>query len=208
MQGIGVSIAEVLAISTFVFSFLCHVTPKLALFSMSSLFVFQFFLDIFYTEKFACSCPPRTTDNHQSREGYDTIDMQETGTLLENRHSQVQPVLQRRGDNFFSNAIFASERIALKIKQVLGNLLQNKIVKTIAFLLQVVGTLALAVLIWKEVHKSDPKGYLKPIIGLPLSVIVLSIIWSNKVQEFIAAPGNTSCKLPYSARYKAGEFFS
>ena len=198
------TVAEVLAISTFIFSVLCHLTQKLALFSTSAVFLFQFFLDIFYTSKNTCSCESLFATPHSAPRNYGPGTAAESQNLRGRREGQQREEEGEEGeDNSHGNTP------KKMIMRVLSDLFQNRVTKTVAFLLQILGILGLAGVIGLEFQKtSEPEVYLEPVIGLPLSIIVLSIVWSNKIQEYIAAPGKASWNRPYikyNARYKASK---
>ena len=74
--------------------------------------------------------------------------------------------------------------------------------KLVAFILQMIGILGLvAFLVYRSVSRGEAVNY-GPVIGLPLSFFVLSIVWSNRFQETITASG----KCGVSARYKSSKF--
>lgn len=102
------------------------------------------------------------------------------------------------------------ERWRLKIRKFFHLVLENKSTRFLASLLQISGIVGFIVFVVVKVNVRTE--ILLPAIVLPLSIPTLSIVWSNKVQEYLAIPqseversketGNT----PFSARYKASEF--
>ena len=173
--------------SVFVFCVLCYLTPDLALLSMQPVFAAQFLLDIWYT--------PSTCRVRNRQGSYSDLDT-----------PQIQPHVEHSEDDEEPRTETTLEKIISRLRYFFGLILKNKITKTAAFLLQVVGTGGIIVII---VLKKEPhKDYLVPVIALPLSLITLSVLWTNKFQEFLSAP--TQKPTPerdnvVTARYKASE---
>ena len=70
-------------------------------------------------------------------------------------------------------------------------ILENKVVKFFAFLLQVAGIFGFSALTLcsKLLGNQNSMSY-RTIIGYPVFCIVQSVLWSNVVQDFIAKPGS------------------
>ena len=68
-----------------------------------------------------------------------------------------------------------------------GIILENKIVKVFAFLLQLTGIIGFSAL-WSKLSMDTHYKSFWAIIGYPIVIIVLSIIWTNLFQEYIAQP--------------------
>lgn len=188
-QGIVTSILEVIATSTFVFSVLAYLPPELGLLCMQPVFVAQFMLDIFYTK---CSC------RHCTNIGYHNLDDQ-----------QHRPLNTLPNEEQPSTAESSFERVRSRLTHVSGTLLENKIMKTVALVLQIGGTtgLIVTVLIHMKRQNYQIHQYLVPVIGLPLSILTLSVLWSNKVQEFLSLPAKVNgSAILNNARYKASEY--
>lgn len=72
--------------------------------------------------------------------------------------------------------------------------------KLLAFTLQAAGIFGLVgYFAYKTLVRGDPIEY-RVVVGMPLTVLVLSIVWSNRCQQFIA----TSSIPDVPARYKSG----
>ena len=192
-QGAASSIVEVVAMNVFVFSVLCHLPPELALLSMQPVFVAQFLLDVWYT--------PCNIERHNcSRGGY-------TGVGDGSTESQTLPDLPPEDDV----QPRTEPKCYSKLGQILGLILENKITKTVALLLQIAGTAGILTIV--ILNKKAHQHYLVPVIGLPLSVATLAILWTNKFQEFLSAPQmspyyqapESESRVAASARYKASE---
>ena len=92
-------------------------------------------------------------------------------------------------------------------------LLENRATKVIALALQFAGV-SFFIVCWLIVMSEQNVGIryiykLRPMIGLPLSLLALSFIWSNKVQEWIAKPDNTlfnDGREKRTARYKSSTY--
>ena len=68
-----------------------------------------------------------------------------------------------------------------------GVIIENKIVKVLAFLLQLIGIVGF-IAVWTIKSKEPNYKLHRPVIGYPLVIVVLSILWTNVFQEFIAEP--------------------
>lgn len=87
-------------------------------------------------------------------------------------------------------------------KRYWSTVIENKLVKLVSVLLQFIGIVGfLAFLVIKARVTSEV--YLFPVIGMPLSIAILSIVWNNKIQEYLANPQRKSHNL---IRYKASEY--
>ena len=182
--------------SCFVFSVLCFLTPDLALLSMQAVFFIQFLLDVYYTPSICkCKGQPR-----KSRNDYSSLDPEMNScTCLGNNESNER----------FSGTIL--QQRLLKVKNFFRLLLENKQARFLAFFLQFTGIgalIAFVVIRHAQDHDVNAKQevYLLPVIVLPLSVTALSVVWSNKVQEYLATPESATCNPPFNARYKASKF--
>lgn len=186
-QGAASSIVEVVATSVFVFSVLCHLPPELALLSMQPVFVAQFLLDVRYT---TCN----TRGYNCSRDGY-------MGVRNTPPNTQILPDLPAGDDNEQPRT---KMKCYSKLGQILGLILENKITKTIALLLQIAGTGGILTIV--ILNKKAHQHYLVPVIGLPLSVATLAVLWTNKFQELLHQASESEGGVAANARYKASEF--
>ena len=186
LQGVVSSIAEVITISFFVFSVLCYLTADLALLTMQGVFFVQFLLDIYYTPSM-CNC------NSQRRSGYEVI-----GEIPQ---IAVQSV-RMEGD--FKQNESSLEKLRAKLRRFFQCILENKQIRFLAFMLQILGIGGLVAFIAVKA-KMKSNIDLNPVIALPLSITTLSILWSNKVQEYLVTPQSGICDPPFNARYKASE---
>ena len=86
-----------------------------------------------------------------------------------------------------------------RMRLFLGYILDNKFVKVVAFVMQVIGMGGIILTVILN-HKPDVEHHI-PAIALPLSVATLAVLWSNKFQEFL---NSVPASVPdYNARYKA-----
>ena len=75
--------------------------------------------------------------------------------------------------------------------------------KLFAFMLQLTGILGLVgYFLYKSLVLGDALEY-RVVVGMPLSLLVLSVVWSNRCQKFIARSPNKDV----SARYKSSKSF-
>lgn len=155
MQGLIVSLLEVLAICTLLFLVLSEFSPGVSILLFSSIFVSQTIINVFDSN--ACT----------HRSNYKQAFTKESN-------------LKRTGSGFTSFIGIST--------------------KVIAFLLQVVAILGImSYFAYKKVVLGEPLEY-RIVVGMPLAILVLSILWSNRCQEFIAR--SPVCGV--SARYKSG----
>lgn len=182
MQGALLSIIEVMAITTFVFLVAAELPASLTLLLLNGVFAFQIFIDFCYSKPCCCcsqSCSQCMRRNYTPMAG--------------NNEQAERPRPYR------------VEKLK-KVRQIINffeTLLENKTVKVFAFFLQIGGIMIL-IPTW-VVLMGHPNTYkLRPMVGLPLSLLVLSFIWSNKVQEWIAKADNTVfTDQKRTARYKS-----
>ena len=90
-----------------------------------------------------------------------------------------------------------------RVKFIFGKILENKPVKGVALLLQVAGIVGLVVyLVVEHDHAEFLEWYLRPIIAFPIVLLAMSIIWSDKIQVFLA---HTTRRVDetHTARYKS-----
>lgn len=74
--------------------------------------------------------------------------------------------------------------------------------KLLAFVLQVFGVLGLVgYFVYKTIVEGEPLEY-RVVVGMPLAILALSVVWSNRCQEFIV--GSSIPGVP--ARYKSGRY--
>ena len=98
-----------------------------------------------------------------------------------------------------------SKRLAV-LKEYSRMALENKVVKYIALVLQVGGILGLAIFLGvRRPEGTALSKILRPIIAFPIALLIMSFIWSDKVQKLIA---HTKRKVGKSctARYKSSKF--
>ena len=85
-------------------------------------------------------------------------------------------------------------------------MLENKITKFFALLLQIAGIFGF-VAMWVFHIRNQGYNMFRPMIGFPLVVFVLSVIWSNFFQEKIATVHKkNTVKEGVTARFKSSKF--
>ena len=160
--------------SVFVFSVLCYLTPELALLSTQSVFLSQLAMDTYYTP-WNGFCSNRRIKNNNKH--YDSVD-----------YGQRHPLLKGRDEEEESKIEFIANRFCFKVRQILGEILDNKLTKVTALILQVIGAGGLLGILILSC-KSQQSYLLVPVIALPLSIITLAFLWNNKFQdEFVSTP--------------------
>ena len=87
-------------------------------------------------------------------------------------------------------------------------LLENRFTKVVALLLQVVTTLVF-IIMWVIHTKQLSDTMLRPMVGYPLVVFALSVIWSNLFQDNIVAfHNNKSIKEGATAKFKSSKILT
>ena len=183
--------------SFFVFSVLCYLTADLAILTMQGVFFVQFLLDIYYIPSI-CNC------NSQCRSICRLYNQNRTSGYNEIGESAVQNV---HVESRFIQTESSFEKRSAKLRRFFQFILENKQIRFLAFLLQILGIGGLVAFIAVKAKMKSNIG-LNPVIALPLSITTLSILWSNKVQEYLVTPEAGLSDPSFNARYKASELIS
>ena len=95
-----------------------------------------------------------------------------------------------------------------KILRIVRVIFENKFTKLLALGLQVAGIISLAIYLGITLYDeqdSDMKA-LRPVIAFPLVLIVMSFIWSDRIQKLLAkAKDKENTPISHSARYKSSK---
>ena len=154
--------------ATFVYLVLPEVSSGIGIMLLCGVFISQILVDFYktpvpqfgtYCQKCTCNCQ-RSRRQEYHRLQSDPQPNTDTPCILHERHSM------------YSKA---------------GVIIENKIVKVLAFLLQLIGIVGFIV-VWTIKSKEPNYKLHRPVIGYPLVIVVLSILWTNVFQEFIAEP--------------------
>ena len=150
-----------LALTIFVYLILPEVTSGAGILLLSGVFIAQIAMDIYYTP-IPCYF---------------------------GSHSQKCSCLRRQQKGYHRtyNDLQPSPLVSHSVRSKAGIIIENKIVKVLAFLLQVMGIFGFSAL-WNELPKDTKYKSFWPIIGFPVVIIMLSIIWTDSFQEYIAQP--------------------
>ena len=177
IQGISIAILEVFTISTFVFLVLSYLPPNISILILSGVFFVQICIDIK-----RAPWKPAPASRHQ----YHNLEME----------APVKP-----------------SQLSLwlaTLKEWFRQLLENRTVKIVALVLQAVGILVLTIFLGVKKRDIDRGGsvavskILRPVIALPIALLIISFIWSDKVQKLIAHTNHIvgECR---TARYKSSK---
>lgn len=165
--GIG-SIAEVFAMTIFVYLILPEVSSVAGILLLSGVFVAQIAIDIYNTPI------PYFGSHHQKY------------SCLKRQRKEYHRLHSPETSPMTSVTVRQSHSVCL-IAEII---IENKMVKILAFSLQLTGIIGFSALWSKLSMDAHYKSYWT-IIGYPIVIIVLSIIWSNVFQEQIAEPKNS-----------------
>ena len=154
---------EVIAMSTLLFLVLTELSPVVSILVLNGVFFVQPFIDICTSRKkcFSDNCNIRKSDTG-TRSGYAQV--------------EEKPLINEgqgpRGD----------KKCFMVFQSWLRCVLEHCVVKVVALLLQLGGLVGLIIFWAVKMHN------MKPLISLPLVLISLSFVWSNRFQEAIARP--------------------
>lgn len=168
--------------TTFVYLVLPEVSPGVGILLLCGVFIFQICIDIVKTPNWYWGQRQGYCARAGERNGYDNM-------AAGNRQNLRCWVVMR----YF-----------VCIVQVL---FENKIAKVIALLLQIIGIFGF---IGMWVINLKPLNYnmTRPMVGYPLAILVLSVIWSNFYQDKIAeAHKPRRNQDDITARFKSGKLF-
>ena len=183
------SIFEVIAICVFVFLVLAYLPPGISILLLSGVVFCQIAVDLVYTKKNCCDVDCSNLSS-SDKNGYDDLE--------DLRNGAAQSPLMGKTQKVFG---------------FLNMLLENRMVKLLALFFQLVSIITFIVL-WAlyytgPYHSSKMFLYkLQPLIALPLSLIVLSVIWTNKFQEYIAKIHTHRYSDDRTARYKSSKSYN
>ena len=83
-------------------------------------------------------------------------------------------------------------------------ILENKVMKLIALLLQIFG-IAGFIAAWVIGMNSSNLDMIRPLVGAPLAILVLSLVWSSWFQKKVNDPYKRGLQRDVTARYKSGK---
>ena len=156
--------------ATFVYLVLPEVSSGIGIMLLCGVFISQILIDIYKTPvpNFGSSCQMCTCDCLRSqRQEYD----------------RLQSYPHQNTDTSYFDQEGQSEYLYSKA----GVIIENKIVKVIAFLFQLTGIAGFIVL-WITKSNENNYNFYRPVFGYLFVIVVLSILWTNIFQEFIAEP--------------------
>ena len=172
-----------------VFLVLTELSPGVAILVLNGVFFVQILIDV----RSSIRRKPCPSDNCPRRWTYDTI-----GEEDDREYEDIPNPLERRRHMYY-----------MKCLRGLQGITEHYVVKVIAGLLQLIGV---AGLIGYWVYKvrsghgaAKSSVYTRALISLPLVLLALSVIWSNKFQEAIARSHVRKNDKKVSARYKSSE---
>ena len=172
-----------IAICVFVFLVLAGFPPGISIFLLSGVVFCQIAVDFFYTKKNCCGIDCSKL-NSSDRNGYENL---QKGAAQSPSMGKTQKIFG------FLNMVF-----------------ENRIIKLLALFLQLASIITFIVLwacFYTGPYHELPmfSNKLRPLIALPLCLIVLSVIWTNKFQDYIAKIYTHQIHDDRTARYKSSK---
>ena len=194
LQGIIASLFEVGAISVFVFVVMAELPPVVSLLLLGGVFFYQIAVDIWYVNTCSCTCRKPECVERQCRRGYNNLSNEEHGGVDD---GPVKAAVKT-----------PTVRTPTVIYYCFDMLLENRIVKTAALLIQV-ASMAVFIGFWCYTFNEFPNVggslyKLKAIVAIPICLLVLSFIWTNTFQDWIALIYNNKEGVK-TARYKSSK---
>ena len=174
-QGIVGSIVEVFAMTVLVYLVLPETSPGVGIMLLCGVFYFQIVMDIFKTPNWYWG--QSQSDCCGRRNGYNRIQS----------HQQSSAVKRSR------------------IIYVVYILLENKIMRILALLLQISGIIGFIVLCSLEKDEHDYVS-IWSMVGYPLVILFISPLWSNIFQDKIAKSQDHEKKEDITARFKSSKY--
>lgn len=193
-QGLLSSVVEVLAMCTLIFLVLPELSPGVAMLALNGVFLVQIIFDVHSSFRAKqCSTEECNVRRYTTRNGYSQVGRVES--------PERQPLFHQADDGRYKHL--------MKFLRPLQHILESYVVKVIAGILQLVGVAGL-IGYWIYVVKARKSAgrdqvYLHPLIGLPFVLLALSMIWSNRFQEWIAESNTRKDGNKVSARYKSSK---
>ena len=178
----------------FVFLVMAELPPGISLLLLSGVFFCQIAIDIVYTKKICCGLNRKPSeynnleDSLQDSQQKETLDSEQEAITV----SSVQLGKLR------------------KFLSVLKLLLENKTVKILALSLQF-SSVIIFIALWCVNFMSYANTGLtdlyrtRPMIALPICLLVLSGIWTNKFQDWITKVNKNGMYDNRTARYKSSK---
>ncbi len=207
------SILEVGAISVFVFLVMAELPPDISLLLLCGVIFCQIAVDWWHMQGI-CDCAKDISqslrETYQSLRGYENINNLERRPGLEAGLEEADS-LEASHDALSISSVYDHGRAQIGVRKpqkvmIVYNcfkaLLENRIVKFIALLVQF-ASVVVFIGLWCHVFIASNGSLcygLRTIIAAPLCLIVLSIVWTNKFQEWIASVNQAKAK---TARYKS-----
>ena len=178
------------------FLVLAELPPGVGILLLNGVFVAQILIDLRENKRLYC-CGPDCSENSnypvlraafRNKQGYSRI---ENTDQLESQENKTYS---------------KSEQLI----HFLWKVLETRTTKTVALLLQVGGIFGFVGLWVALMHRNGTVYFLRPVIGFPLVLLVMSVIWSTQFQELIAQPYmyrmHRMPDMGRTARYKSSEF--
>ena len=189
---------EVVVLSLFLFVVLASFPPEVSILLLNGVFFVQTALDILRSFRaknhFSNDC---RNILHNNRRQYDLVDNREEAV------GDAEPLVNET--DIIADLKYNSNKWFAKLLQFLQWLLENWIMKSIAFILQFVGLLGFLIFWWLKIDDQHLYVYKQALIALPFILLSMSVMWSTAFQGAIAKPsiavGTVDVKV--SARYKS-----
>ncbi len=193
------SVLEVGAISVFVFLVMAELSPDSSLLLLCGVFFCQIAVDCWQVNTCSCSKVDCVNKTRRCRRGYEVLIDQEQGGL-----ESSSTLSNVSSDQMTTSVAVRKVRKATVVHSCFKTLFENKFVKCVALLLQFV-SLGVFIGRWCYVFIGNNHSLLhglRMVIAAPLCLLVLSFVWTNKFQEWIASVNKIEDK---TARFKSSK---
>ena len=159
--------------TTFVYLVLPQLSPGVGILLLCGVFFFQIIIDMFNTPHWYWCQNNRSSCAARERGGYDLL----------TSHRRKQSMMEH----------------IVRFVQVT---LENKVMKLIALLLQLTSIVGF-ITAWIIGMRSSELDVIRPLVGGPLVILVLSFVWSTWFQKKIAEPNKKGLQRDVTARFKS-----
>ena len=167
--------------SIFVYLVLSELHPAVSILVLNGVFFAHIAIDLYSSYYKKTNCNPNNYQNQLQRREYTELN--------ENNEAESDPFVTR-------------DPVVNQDRNKLYHKMKNPL-KVAGFLLQLIGLVSIFFFCFMVEKKENEYSYLRPLIALPLVLLVMSIIWSNRFQEATAKPYLLTCN-KVSSRYKSG----
>ena len=180
--------------SIFLFLVMSNLPPSISILLLNGVFIVQIAIDVWYSKWPSHRC---------SRDAIDVCSEFKRWKRSRSSHDDYNP-LDSTSPTKSKSSKMSWKRLRRMIEALPKSILENKLAKIVSFLLQFAGIVGLAIYVGVKSHGRHFNKVLYLVFAFPITLLVMSAIWSNKFQRWMACPQKVdNCN--YTARYKSSK---